>query len=109
MNLVLPMVKRHPFHIANDDMGNQTPETWDFTKLGDVRVLARYRLGTFESSDHRLRTAGVNFGLKLPTGRYDVRNADGERAERTPQPGTRTTDALLGAHFSPPLPVTHLP
>ncbi len=108
INLVLPMVKRHHFHIANDDMGNQTPETWDFTKLGDVRVLARYRLGTFESSDHRLGTAGVNFGLKLPTGRYDVRNADGERAERTLQPGTGTTDALLGAYFSQLLPVRDL-
>lgn len=109
INVVLPLVKRHHLHVANDpDTGEQTPETWDFTKLGDARVLARYRLGTFESSDHRLGTAGLNFGLKLPTGRYDVRNADGERAERTLQPGTGTTDALLGAYFSQLLPVKDL-
>jgi len=72
---------------ADPDTGEQTPETWDFTKLGDARVLARYRLGTFESSDHRLGTAGVNFGVKLPTGQRDVRNADGELAERTLQRG----------------------
>jgi len=109
VNLALPVVKRHHFHVANDpDTGTQTPETWDFTKLGDARVLARYRLGSFESSDHRLGTAGVNFGLKLPTGRYDVRNADGERAERTLQPGTGTTDALFGGYFSQLLPMKDL-
>jgi hypothetical protein len=109
VNVTLPLVKRHHFHVQNDpDTGEQTPETWDFTKLGDARVLARYRLGTFESSDHRLGTAGLNFGVKLPTGQRDVRNADGELAERTLQPGTGTTDALLGAYFSQVLPIKDL-
>ena len=109
INVQLPIVKRHHVHIANDpDAGTHTPETWDFAKLGDVRVLARYRLGSFESSDHNLGTAGLNFGLKLPTGSRDVRNADGQRAERTLQPGTGTTDALLGAYFSQLLPVKDL-
>ncbi len=108
VNVLIPVVKRQHLHVANDDMGNQTPATWDFSRLGDVRVLARYRLRTFESSDHSLGTAGVNFGLKLPTGSRDVRNADEERAERTLQPGTGTTDALLGAYFSQLLPIKDL-
>jgi hypothetical protein len=109
INVQLPVVKRHHLHLANDpDAGTQTPETWDFTRLGDVRVVARYRLGSFESADHNLGTAGVNFGLKLPTGSRDLRNADGERAERTLQPGTGTTDALLGAYFSQLLPLKDL-
>src|SRR6202165_4482692 len=30
INVQLPLVKRHHFHIANDpDTGEQTPETWD--------------------------------------------------------------------------------
>ena len=109
INVMVPVVKRHHFHVANDpDTGAQTPETWDFTKLGDVRVVTRRRLQTFESSDHSLGTAGMNFGLKLPTGNRDVLNADGERAERTLQPGTGTTDALLGAYFSRLLPMKDL-
>jgi hypothetical protein len=109
INVALPVVKRHHLHLANDPVtGEQTPETWDFAELGDARVLARRRLKTFESADHSLGVAGMDFGLKLPTGRYDMRNAAGERAERTLQPGTGTTDALLGAYFSRLLPMKDL-
>jgi hypothetical protein len=41
----------------------------------------------------------VTFGVKLPTGKHDVTNADGEQAERTLQPGTGTTDLLLGTYW----------
>jgi len=34
--------------------------------------------------------------LKLPTGSIDVTNADGARAERSLQPGSGTTDLILG-------------
>src|SRR5690349_15339673 len=50
-------------------------------------------------------TAGVNFGLKLPTGRIDVRNDEGELAERSLQPGSGTTDAVLAAYYSKHLPL----
>jgi hypothetical protein len=109
VNVSLPLVKRAHLHIENDDAaGTQTPESWKFSKLGDARVLARYRLGTFESADHKLGTAGLNFGLKLPTGRFDVQNADGERAERPLQPGSGTTDGLLGAYYAQVLPLRDL-
>jgi hypothetical protein len=52
--------------------------------------------------------AGLNFGLKLPTGDYKQRNAEGELAERTLQPGTGTTDALLGAYLVRLLPLKDL-
>jgi hypothetical protein len=42
----------------------------------------------------------VNLGVKLPTGTINVRNTDGTRAERTLQPGTGTTDLLLGGYFN---------
>jgi hypothetical protein len=35
----------------------------------------------------------------LPTGKTDVTNEDGDVAERTQQPGSGTTDLLLGAYF----------
>ena len=109
VNVSLPLVKRSHLHIENDDAaGTQTPESWNFSKSGDVRVLARYRLGSFESTDHELGTVGLNFGLKLATGRFDVRNADGERAERPLQPGSGATDGLLGAYYAQVLPLKDL-
>src|SRR5260221_3794786 len=44
------------------------------------------------------RSAGVTLGLKLPTGKHDVANDEGEEAERTLQPGTGTTEFILGAY-----------
>jgi hypothetical protein len=45
----------------------------------------------------------VTGGLKLPTGSTTVANGDGSRAERALQPGTGTTDLVLGAALRKPL------
>ena len=109
LSVALPMVKRDHLHLENDfDAGTQTPESWNFNRLGDARALARYRVTTFESADHSLGTLGLHFGLKLPTGSTNVRNDEGERAERTLQPGTGTTDALLGMSYTRLLPLKDL-
>jgi hypothetical protein len=109
LNVALPIVRRDHLHLENDfGAGTQSPENWKFTELGDVRVLARRRLATFEGSEARLGTAGINFGLKLPTGSTSVTNAEGERAERTLQPGTGTTDGLIGAYYTQLLPQKNL-
>ena len=42
---------------------------------------------------------GVLIGLKLPTGKTKVTNDDNELAERTLQPGTCSTDTLLGLTY----------
>ena len=89
MSVALPIVDRWHEHIHNH-RGAKLPETWDFTEVGDLRVLGRYTAAP--------SGLGFNFGLKLPTGRHDVRNADGDEAERTLQPGSGTTDLLLGAY-----------
>ena len=74
----------------------QIPERWEFRRIGDLRLTGRYQqaVGAQASS-----TAGVIFGLKLPTGRTGVANDAGDVAERSLQPGTGTTDAILGAFF----------
>lgn len=105
--VALPYVDRSHLHIHNH-MGQQLPESWDFSGAGDARVLARYRLATFEDKEPRLGTVGLTFGVKLPTGRIDVRNADGDLAERPLQPGTGTTDALLGAYYAQLVPASDL-
>jgi hypothetical protein len=95
----LPVVDRSHTHIQND-AGGPTPEAWNFTEIGDARVVGRYR---FTSEQSHSGGFGLQFGVKLPTGKIDVANDAGEVAERMLQPGTGTTDAILGAFFSAPL------
>jgi len=100
VNLLLPFVERHHEHLHNDPGGGQELETWNFKEVGDMRILARRRLTTLGEEGNSPATLGVNLGVKLPTGDTDVRNAEGERAERTLQPGTGTADLLLGGYFA---------
>ena len=101
VSVVVPVVDRSHEHIHNhhDEDGEEEriPETWNFTKFGDIRVMGRY---TFPASPDAAYAAGVSFGVKLPTGSTDVRNDFGELAERSLQPGTGTTDALFGGFIT---------
>lgn len=91
MGLVLPYSNREHSHIH--DEGIPTLESWQFDELGDARLKLRYQPVRHDASDV---TWSLNGGVKLPTGKTDVRNADGREAERSAQPGTGTTDLLLG-------------
>ena len=91
----LPFVDRTHLHIANDAGTKPTLERWDFSRLGDAHVIGRYQ---FSQSDPQSAATGLHFGLKLPTGAHDVANSDGEIAERALQPGTGTTDLVLGIY-----------
>ena len=99
-SLVVPWVDRAHEHIHNHH-GEQIVERWKFSDLGDIRLTARYQypLRTSEADGTRASTFGVTGGLKLPTGKTNVANAEGEPAERSLQPGTGTTDLLLGAYY----------
>jgi hypothetical protein len=91
MSLLVPLIQRDHNHIYNDVAPEE--ESWKFRSVGDLRVLGRYR-APFENA-----AAGVQFGLKLPTGKFDETNDAGEAAERTLQPGTGTIDTLLGLYY----------
>ena len=98
VSTIVPWIDRQHDHIHNHH-GEKLLESWDFSDLGDVRVAGRYQT-SFENKDAlRLSFAGLIGGLKLPTGKTDVKNADGETAERSLQPGTGTTDLIVGAYF----------
>ncbi len=73
-------------------------EKWDFRKIGDTRVLGMYRF----DNDANPASYGLSFGLKLPTGSTRVANSDGVTAERALQPGTGSTDLVLGGFYSTP-------
>jgi len=98
-SVVLPWVDRTHDHIHNHH-GEQIPEHWSFSDLGDMRATLRYQKPVAENpANASLSFVGLTAGLKLPTGRTTVSNSEGEAAERTLQPGTGTTDALLGGYY----------
>jgi hypothetical protein len=86
----LPWVARNHEHT---DTATLQDERWKFSELGDVRVAVRLPL---LSGDNGF---GMTLGLKLPTGRTDIRNSDGMLAERSLQAGTGSTDTLLGLAY----------
>ena len=94
VSLRLPVVHRDHLHdLIDAETGlATTPEQWRFTRLGDVQWLARRQF----LADDVATSYALYGGLKLPTGTTTVTNADGVRAERALQPGTGTTDLVLG-------------
>lgn len=90
----LPYVDRRHTHIRHDPT-QDVLERWHLTGFGDMQVTARYAL-------HRdlFGGSGVRAGLKLPTGKFHETNADGERAERSLQPGSGTTDVVVGGYYT---------
>ena len=97
VSLSAPVGDRDHVHVHNHH-GATLNEEWKFTELGDVRVLGRYQFAALGDALTPAR-AGMILGLKLPTGRFTVENGEGERAERSLQPGTGTTDLIVGGYF----------
>lgn len=90
--LMLPYSNRDHLHVHHHH-GAQIPESWRFDTIGDARVTLRHR----PAVQHMRETSwSLQGGLKLPTGKIDVRNAEDDEAERSVQPGSGTTDLLLG-------------
>ncbi len=103
LSVALPYVDRDHHHIHNH-RGEQLHDRWSLRGVGDVRLSARYQLSASGAAEAPC-ASGITFGVKLPTGERDQANAEGALAERTLQPGTGTTDALIGAwwHGGAPL------
>jgi hypothetical protein len=95
VSVLLPYLDR--FH-TTIGAGNIDLSTSQSRGIGDLRVIARY---AGLSPDH---TSGLQFGIKLPTGRTDDTFREGpltgEIVDRGLQLGTGSTDLLVGAyHF----------
>ncbi len=93
INLQLPYIDRTHQTIAEGDTAVSSSRS---SGIGDVRVLAHYQ-GFSPQHD-----VGIEFGLKLPTGRHDESFASGPQAgqplDRGLQLGSGTTDLLLGVY-----------
>lgn len=92
--LRLPVIHRDHLHdLLDEETGEVTAtEAWRFTRWGDAQVLARWQAPATRPD----LAWAVTAGLKLPTGSHRVANGDGTQAERALQPGTGTTDVILG-------------
>lgn len=92
-NVALPWFDRSHATIAEGDSNISTSHD---RGIGDMRVLAR-----FQGFDPQ-RSTGIEFGLKLPTGKFDSTFESGPQQgatlDRGVQLGTGTTDLLVGAY-----------
>jgi hypothetical protein len=93
VSVVLPWFDRSHATIAEGDTQISTSHD---TGIGDLRIVGRY-----QGFDPQRRT-GIEFGLKLPTGRsndtFDSGPRLGDTVDRGLQLGTGTTDLLLGVY-----------
>ena len=86
MQIEVPYVFRH--FKGTDENGAIATANW--SQLGDIRIWGMYT-GFFADL-----SAGVTFGLKLPTGNHSF---DPELVDRDTQIGTGSTDILLGGFY----------
>ena len=99
-SLGVPFINRSHEHLASNHthatdvtvMHNTIPESWNFHGAGDLMLQGRYALFERGATESLRATAG----LKLPTGSHDRADAEGEIAEPSIQPGTGSTDLLVG-------------
>jgi hypothetical protein len=96
----LPFIHREHSHIHHHD-GEDLWESWNYSGLGDLIVSARLALLVPSSQfDSHVSLLG---GMKLPTGVTRASNAEGEPAEVAIQPGSGSTDGVVGIDFRQPL------
>jgi hypothetical protein len=106
--LAIPVVMRDHSHTFDSSVSGPFSQQATFSALGDIRIVGKYKfdLGSMRSG------SGIRFGLKLPTGETsktmtppDPANpAEPYALERSAQPGTGSTDAILGSYYYSNLP-----
>ncbi|HEY8856632.1 MAG TPA: hypothetical protein VIM43_04660 [Rugosibacter sp.] len=101
----IPLVIRDHTHTLDSTTGTPIEQQAKFSQLGDIRVVGKYRL----DNGSPFSGSGLRFGLKLPTGAISKTMLPSDPAdpatpyklERSAQPGSGSTDLILGAyHYS---------
>ena len=90
----LPYVDRK--NIREGELEDSDPEAHllgDSTGLGDGVLLFKYR---FAQNEQKQSHTSLIFGAKLSTGNTDEKEKDGKRFETEFQPGSGSTDPMLG-------------
>jgi hypothetical protein len=105
ISLRVPWVERTHSTYGSYDSTQPLPPLSDSrsSSLGDIRLV-----GSFQGF-LPMHNLGVQLGVKLPTGHYgtDVKFSDGplagEPLDASLQPGTGSTDVIVGAYFYQPI------
>jgi hypothetical protein len=87
----------HHEHLPGGIVSNTVDHRGDSSGFGDVTVLGQYR---FLNNQASRTEAAFLFGVKLPTGATNRIDALGELFEAEFQPGSGSTDVMLGAAFT---------
>lgn len=116
INLQVPWVDRSHSTYGSAGSSQLTPNNLSsssFSQLGDVRLIGSYQ-GLLPTNN-----LGVQFGMKLPSGNYGGQNivtgeqvgrhpvyfssgpnaANGQTVDTSLQPGTGSTDLIVGAYY----------
>lgn len=90
----VPYVSRTHEHLANEPGSPSELLRWSYRGVGDAEVqLSRSILGG-PADRGEVR---VQWGIKVPTGRRNVPEVNGEQPEPPARPGTGSWDGILGA------------
>ena len=101
-------------NVGTNELDNDNLSGVHYAALGDIRVIGTYQ-GVLEN-----RSLGLEFGVKLPTGRFGGTNTDtgatvghpynfgygpnaGSSVDTSLQPGNGSTDVILGAFYFQPI------
>ena len=87
----------HHAHLSGGIVSNTVDYRGDSSGIGDLTLLGQYR---FLNNTANRTEAAFLFGVKLPTGRTSNYDKLGELFEAEFQPGSGSTDVLLGAAFT---------
>lgn len=101
--LGLPYVMRDHAHTLDPVSAGPVGQQAKFSEIGDIRVVGKYKFG-LSTPD---AGAGLRFGVKLPTGATNKAMtpsspddpAASYKLERSSQPGSGSTDGILGAYY----------
>lgn len=105
--LGMPIIMRDHVHTFDSSVSGPFEQRASFSEPGDLRVIGRYK---FEMG-RMFSGSGIRFGLKLPTGvtnkTMNPPDPTGDPAnpatphllDRASQPGSGSTDAILGGYY----------
>lgn len=101
--LGLPFVMRDHAHTLDAQSSDPVGQQAKFSELGDIRVVGKYKFALPDPD----AGAGLRFGTKLPTGATNkvmTPNSPDDpdtpyKLERSSQPGSGSTDGILGAYY----------
>lgn len=94
IGLRIPYVRFNNIKEAHAGVPDEIHLHGDSKGIGDMTLMAQYRF--LRLSESRLAMA-LFFGIKIPTGKTDVRDSGGERLDTEFQPGSGSWDPIIGA------------